>query len=152
MTIAGTGGPGGSAVRTLGGTVRFVRSELARSFGNGSGALAAATPELLWMEDTRFLDNDMNFGAGALDLAGGAAVLVRMTFEGNAAQTAGAMRCSNATLVVRDSSFVANTSARPPAASSRAFGSTVDIFNTTFVLNTELSTHGFGDGNQETRR
>ena len=78
----------------------------------------------------------MYFGAGALHLEGGAAVLVRMTFEGNGAQ-GGAMSVRNATLVVRDSAFIANASpSSPPAASSGPSADTVDIVNTTFVRNT----------------
>ena len=74
------------------------------------------------------------FGAGALVLEGGAGVLVRMTFERNIADSS-AIVVHDANLVVRDSSFVENRGGAgggPLVAS----GSTVDIFNTTFVGNT----------------
>ena len=96
------------------------------------------------MEDTRFLENNMFFGAGALLLEGGAAVLVRMTFERNRAQDDGALLVRNATLVVRDSAFIANLFGAGNGV-LMASGSTVDIFNTTFVRNTGLPPHGFCD-------
>ena len=130
-----------SAVRTLGGTVTFVRSELARNRGTGGGALWASKPELLWMEDTRFIGNDYIFYGGALFLDGGAGVLVRMTFERNIADSSGVV-VHDANLVVRDSSFVEN---RGGAGGGPlvVFGSTGDIVNTTFVRNKVSPTFGY---------
>jgi len=125
------------AVRAVGGTVTFARVEIADNLCNLAGSpVHASNFVVLWMEDTRIAGHRPLSPAGALHLENGSAVLTRVTVERNETQGPGAIRLSDSNLLVRDSSFVANSShggTGPTIVDVR--GSTVDVINTTFFGN-----------------